>query len=246
MNILLWDIETSPNLGHVWDLWNQNISLDQLMESGDLLCFAYRWLGGKTHFVSEWDDGYEQMVQTAWDLQEQADVSVGWNQKKFDQPWIYRLFLEQELAPPSPVKQVDLCEVVKKTFRFPSNKLAYVSERLLGTTKIKHEGHDLWVKVMEGDPEARKLFKKYNMRDVDLLEPLYYRMLPWINSHPSWGAFTGEDVCPNCGSSQLVREGYAYTAMGQFQRYHCGECGRWSRGNQKIAGTRVANIAASG
>jgi len=33
MQILLLDIETAPNTAHVWGLWNQNVSLNQLMES---------------------------------------------------------------------------------------------------------------------------------------------------------------------------------------------------------------------
>ena len=45
--ILLLDIETSPNTAHVWGIWQQNISINQLLESSEILCFAAKWLGEK-------------------------------------------------------------------------------------------------------------------------------------------------------------------------------------------------------
>jgi len=245
MKILLWDLEVSPNVGHVWSLWDQTISLSQLMESGDLLCFAAMWYHQPKSMVfhSEWDDGYTGMVQAAWDLLNEADVVIGYNSKHYDTPWINRCFIEQRLLPPAPFKQVDLCDVVKRQFKFPSNKLQYVSDRLLGETKVEHEGHSLWVKVLAGDATARKTMRKYNIQDVRLLEPLYDRLLAWCPSHPSWGAYTDtNDICPNCGSVNLIKEGSAFTATGKFQRFRCGDCGRWSKGNKRIGSTNVTSI----
>jgi len=42
---LVIDIETAPNVGHVWGLWQQNIGLPQLLESGYVMCFAAKWVG---------------------------------------------------------------------------------------------------------------------------------------------------------------------------------------------------------
>jgi DNA polymerase elongation subunit (family B) len=245
MKILYIDIETSPNLGHVWSLWNQNISLNQLMESGEMLCFSAIWghKPDKVIFKSEWDDSFEGMVAAAWDLLDEADVVVHYNGRRFDVPWIQRCFVELELSPPSPYRQVDLYSVVKSEFRFPSNKLLYVTQRLLGETKVAHEGHSLWVKVMNGDSKARKLFKKYCIQDTRLLISLHDRLLPWIKSYPSHASFETAFVCPKCGLGLgLVREGYAHTQMGKFQRYHCNECGAWSRDNKRIVGTTIAQV----
>ena len=33
--VLYYDIETGPNMGWVFSLWNQNLSLDQLEEQGE-------------------------------------------------------------------------------------------------------------------------------------------------------------------------------------------------------------------
>ena len=53
MKILLLDIESSPNTAHVWGLWQQNVSINQLMESSYVLCYAAKWLGeDEVHFDS--------------------------------------------------------------------------------------------------------------------------------------------------------------------------------------------------
>jgi hypothetical protein len=245
MNILLIDIETSPNLGYVWQLWNQNIGLSELAESGEMICFAAKWYRQpRIEFYSKWSDGLDGMSRNAWRLLDQADAVVHYNGKRFDVPWLQRGFLEFGMTPPSPFKQIDLLEVVRKQFRFPSNKLAYVSERLGVGGKVKHEGFDLWLKVMTDDTDARRRMRIYNMQDVKLLEPLYDKLQPWIPGHPSYGALEGMDVCPKCGSDALVREGYAYTASGKFQRFKCGNCGAWSRSSKRDDHTSIVQVAA--
>lgn len=47
MKILMLDIEVSPNTAHVWGLWQQNVSINQLMESSYTLCWAAKWHGTK-------------------------------------------------------------------------------------------------------------------------------------------------------------------------------------------------------
>lgn len=228
------DIETSPNLGLVWSLWNQNISLPQLLESGDMLCFAAAWddKPKKPIFYSIWTHSYEEMVNGAWDLLNAADLVVHFNGRKFDIPWLQRLFVEAEFPPPSPYRQVDLCAVVRKEFRFPSNKLAYVAERLLGQEKIKTD-FSLWTSVMNGDPKAQKEMRKYCINDTLLLHPLHNRLLPWIPSYPSMAVITGEmDTCPKCGSDKIQKRGLAYTQARTYQQFCCTSCGSWSRSSR--------------
>ena len=47
MKILILDIETSPHTGFHWGLFQQNISIGQLIESSSVLCWAAKWLGKK-------------------------------------------------------------------------------------------------------------------------------------------------------------------------------------------------------
>lgn len=59
--VLTLDIETSPNLAHVWSLWKQNVSLSQLMQSGQVICFAAKWHDKpKVTFHSDHHDGHDE------------------------------------------------------------------------------------------------------------------------------------------------------------------------------------------
>jgi len=63
------DIETSPNVAHVWGLFKQTVSLNQLMESGQVISFAFKWHGDKrVLFFSDHHNGHEAMIQAAHDL----------------------------------------------------------------------------------------------------------------------------------------------------------------------------------
>jgi len=226
-------------------LWNNNVSLDQLRSSTELICFAAKWLGEPARATRFWsvNDGKQVMVAEAHGLLDEADIICTWNGRKFDIPHLNREFLEGGLKPPSPYRQVDLCEVVKKQFRFPSNKLQYVSTTLGMRGKVQHAGHRLWVQCMAGDPAAWKKMETYNKQDVILLDGLYRRLQPWIPGHPSWASFLEEDVCPKCGSPKLQKRGFAYTQQSVFQRYQCQGCGGWSRGTKRETGVTIREVA---
>lgn len=245
MKTLAIDIETAPNLAHVWGLWNQNVGLSQLIEPTEMLCFAAKWLGSKTiKFYSQHHDGHSAMVERAHELLDEADAVLHYNGKRFDVPHLNREFLALGLAPPSPYRQIDLLATVKKQFNFPSNKLDHVSRALGLPGKVGHEGHTLWIKCMAGDPKAWARMKRYNKQDVALLEDLYDQLKPWIKGHPHVGLIdgTGADSCL-CGSTNLERRGYAYTAVSQFQQYRCRDCGRWVRGNKAVARVDTREVA---
>lgn len=245
MKILTIDIETSPNLAHVWGLWQQNVGLTQLLDSGEVICFAAKWHGKKQIlFYSVHHDGKQAMVEAAHALLSEADVVVHYNGDKFDLPHLNREFVESGLEPPAPYASVDLLKAVKRKFRFPSNKLDYVVQKLQLGAKTSHTGHTLWIDCLNGSSKAWALMRKYNKHDVAITESLYNKLLPWIPAHPSTGLYEGlADVCPACGSDHLLREGYAYTSMGSFQRYRCDDCGKWSRSNKRVEGSNVRGLS---
>jgi hypothetical protein len=73
--ILLLDIETSPNTAHVWGIWQQNIAINQLLESSQILCFAAKWLGEKDIvFKSIKNGSYKAMLKSIWKLLDEADA----------------------------------------------------------------------------------------------------------------------------------------------------------------------------
>jgi DNA polymerase elongation subunit (family B) len=234
MKLLMLDIETSPNTAHIWGLRDQYISPDHLLESSYVLCWAAKWHGDKeVMFDSVHQSREKTMLKKIHNLISEADAVVHYNGTRFDIPVLNKEFLLNSMLPPAPYKQIDLLRIVRKEFRFPSNKLDYVAQRLGLGKKTAHEGYQLWVKCMNKDVEAWKVMEKYNKQDVILLEKVYDRLLPWIKSHPNRNLYGGQG-CPNCGSHRMQKRGFSYTTTGTFQRFQCTNCGSWSKSTKAI------------
>jgi hypothetical protein len=234
MKILFLDIETAPNLAHVWGLWDENIPLDRLLESGYILCWSAKWLGDDlVYFDSIQGKSAKKMLKGIHNLLDEADAVVHYNGTRFDIPHLNREFIVNGFTPPAPYKEIDLLTTAKRKFKFPSNKLEYVSKALGVGSKLKHSGYSLWLRVMENDPEAWAEMEEYNIQDVILLEAVYNKMLPWVKFHTNYSLFnnTGGTVCPKCGHIHLKKRGFYYTLASKFQRYQCKKCGAWAKDN---------------
>jgi hypothetical protein len=254
MHILSLDVETSPNLAYVWSLFhNDFISADKLVQAKQVICFAAKWIGDDTPwgyansnepmFFSDFHNGHAGMVSMMQMVLNDADTVVYYNGDKFDRPLCNREMLLESITPPSPYKRVDLYKVIRSEFDFPSGKLDYVVQELGLGKKTEHEGFELWTKCMANDPEAWDKMREYNIQDVVLNEKLFNHIKPWIPGLPSYGAVNGLDVCPGCGRSDLIKEGFAYTRTGKYQRYSCHFCGTWSRETRRTEGTHRTQVA---
>lgn len=245
LKILVIDIETRPNLAYVWDVWGQNIQPRQLIDEKEVISFAAKWLGSEeTEFWSTFHNGREAMVERAWDLLDTADAVIHYNGKKFDVPHLNLEFLRAGLNPPLPFRQIDLLMTVRREFNFTHNKLDHVATKMGIGSKVEHEGFGLWLKCMSNDPDAWDRMEAYNRGDVELTEQLYYRILPWINNHPSFAAFAGDRRCPNCGSLDLKGGGWTYTKTGRYQRYTCRDCGKHCRDTHRQSAAGVTETSA--
>jgi len=235
---LVIDIETAPNVGHVWGLWQQNVGLPQLLESGYVMCFAAKWVGeDKVMFHKG-----SSVPKAAHKCLDAADVVVGYNHVQFDIRHLKTEMARATMTPPSPWVDVDLLSLVKRNFRFPSNKLEYVASELLGTGKAPTGGHATWIGCMAGNREAWEQMEAYNKADVALTERLYERLKPWIklpNPALYGDAEPGEKTCPGCGSNNIQKRGLAYTTLSSYTRYRCNDCGRWGRGKHRTGGVDV-------
>lgn len=161
----------------------------------------------------------------------QADIVVGHNVKRFDDRRSNTDFIKHGLKPPPPHLQVDTLEFARFKFDFISNKLGDLGEFLGLGGKVKHTGFEMWEGCLNGDPGAWDLMEKYNRGDVDLLERVYLKLRPWMARHP---ALTPRDrayhACPYCRSAKVQQRGYHITPQGRMPRFHCQECGKWSKG----------------
>ncbi|HPQ09691.1 MAG TPA: ribonuclease H-like domain-containing protein, partial [Bacillota bacterium] len=221
--ILLLDIEWKPATAYVWRMWDENISPDQLIDHGGMLCFCAKWSGSKDFlFFSEWEDGREGMAQAALDLLNEADAVVTYNGDRYDLPKILGEILLAGLTPPPPVTSIDVLKTVKK-MGFVMNRLAYIGPLLSVGGKVKHEGFNLWKDVMNGKETAKAKMRRYCIQDVRLLEKLYQRVRPFIKNHPHMGATKKE--CGACGSNHVQSRGYRRTKHYRIQRVQCQSCG---------------------
>ena len=217
----------------------------QVVKPSQVLCWAAKWVGEPdVEFRGLKGDGRKRMMRRLWKLMDEADVILHYNGQRFDIPHIQREFLELGMLPPSPFKNIDLYKTAKRQFRFDSNKLDQVAKQVGVGRKEEHEGFRLWLRCLDGEASAWDRMRRYNAQDVRLTEKLYGILRPWIVTHPSHAAFTGDRVCPKCGSEQIQRRGVATLATGRYARLHCKACGAWSRDTKRLASTTVTQIAA--
>lgn len=241
MNILTLDIETSPNKGYAFQVWQNNMMPNQIIEPTEMLSWSAKWLGSKvgaTMYRSYTDGDCHTLLH---ELLSKADMLVTYNGDKFDMRHINREFVERGMPRTRPCASVDMLKVVKKMFNFPHNSLAYVCSVLLGETKLETGGFDLWPAFMAGDPKAERTMMKYNKKDVVLTEKLYKHLLGWIPNHPNvsnecdviMGDKASDYDCGTCGSSKVTLHRPRRTRCFAIRTFQCNKCGGWHDGKRK-------------
>lgn len=233
--ILLFDIETTPVNAYVWQLWDTNVI--KVVKDWNMLCFAYKWLGEKeTHVVALPDfkarykanksDDLDVCV-SLWKLLNEADIVIAHNGDAFDIKKANARFIMNGMPPPSSYVQIDTKKIAKKYFNFSSNSLKDLARYFGVKQKADAGGFGTWEGCMAGDKKAWEHMKEYNKQDVVVLEEVYLTMRPWMNRFP----VTNNSLqCPKCASKKMQKRGFERTVTGiQYQRYHCQDCGGWSR-----------------
>lgn len=250
MKILHLDLEIAPTLATVWSIWNVNVGINQIVGNSYILSWAAKWdQSDEVEYSSLRMTSHKNMVKEIYKLVNEADVVVGYNLDSFDMKILNKEFALLDLAPPTPYKTVDLLKVVKRRFRFTSNKLDYVANMFGLGKKTKHQGHELWLSCMNKTSadykEAWDKMEEYNCQDVVLTEKLYKKIKGWIPNHPNHSAFDNAHECPNCGGNHLQKRGTALTLTLRYQRYQCKDCGAWSRAKQAEQADRSEQLVAT-
>lgn len=231
--ILLYDIETAPNLVHTWGTYEQTAL--EVIRPWYLLCFAYKWLDeGTTDVVAlpDFEKEYKkdpendyQLVKYLHDLFNEADVVIAHNGNAFDQKKVHARFLIHGFDPPTYYRQIDTLKEARKHFRFDSNRLNDLGIQLGLGEKVDTGGYSLWQGCMAGDQKSWAKMKKYNKQDVVLLEKVYKTLLPWIDNHPNVSMLCGRtDGCPKCGAKHFQKRGVRYNKTTAYQSYQCQSC----------------------
>ena len=232
--ILHLDIETKPALVYSFGIRDQHITHKQIAEDGGVLCVGVKWHGEKqTRVLSVWEHGWDRMIEETHRLISEADAVCGYNSVKFDMPRLMGCFLLAGMTPPPPPTQIDLYPAVRK-MGFICNKLDYIAPLLGIGAKVKHEGLELWIKVMAGCPKAQARMAKYCAGDVKLTEDLYNKVKPYITNHP-WMGNPKADACGACGSRNTQSRGVRRTKASIIARIQCTDCGSWQSGRRMAA-----------
>ncbi len=222
--ILLFDVETTPNLGYCWGKWEQNII--KYVKEWELLSFAYKWLDEKSVQCFSQRDYSEKAITTKLrDLFAEADIIVAHNGDSFDLKKARTKFLQYNLVSPPISRSVDTKKVAKSQFAFNSNSLNDLGETLNLGKKAETGGFELWLGCMANDKAAWAKMIKYNIQDVVLLEKVYLKLRSWSPSHPNLAALKGGKGCPVCGSDKVRSNGFRATTKRLQQRWRCMDCG---------------------
>jgi DNA polymerase elongation subunit (family B) len=244
VKLLALDIEVSPAVCYTWGLFDQRINIDQIVEPPRMMCFSARWLDEETcMFFSEFHHSRNEMIRKAHELLSECDVLMTFNGKNFDHKHLQREFLLAGLSPPVPYQHIDLYLVIRRQFRFISNKLDNLLRELGLEGKVKHSGFDLWKRCLAGDAEAWEEMKLYSMRDSDALIEAYHKVLPWIPAHPNKALIDGVGKCSRCGSGNLIERGLSSTSVSRFVQYQCLKCGGWMRQVRRVSGSDIREVA---
>src|SRR5438045_6957635 len=104
--ILLYDVETFPNISFTWGLYDQNVI--RFKQQTCIATYAAKWLGEpvfaralpdyKGYVPNSYND--EALVRDLWALLDEADVVVAHNGKSFDVKVCKARFIFYGMPPP--------------------------------------------------------------------------------------------------------------------------------------------------
>lgn len=238
--VCVFDLEFSPCVSYNFELFNINISPDQIISHPFMLSWSAKMLNEPTVYSDVLtgkeainQDDY-RIVNSLRELLNTCQVLIGHNINSYDLKKFNTRLLKHNLPPLVKFQTVDTLAVAKQSFDFPSNSLKYINSFLQIKEKQTNEGFVLWKKCMDGDDKALQEMDSYCQGDVLATEDLYYRVRPFVKGHPNLALYheSEEERCPNCGSESLKDEGYYFTPAGKWESLRCEDCGAVSRSKQ--------------
>ena len=230
--LLTLDIETSPHEGYFWRLFDENISLTQLKRPSRILSVGRHWLGdplSEVRYDDVWpytsDRRRNILLRRVHADMSKADGIITFNGARFDLPKLNGEFLLAGLEPLPPISHIDVFLTTRK-LGYASNRLEYVAP-LLGCGKKVKSSFELWRGYVEGDEASRDKMRRYNIRDVRVLERVFNKVRPYIKPFPR---LHDRPSCPSCGSSAVHRHGFRRTEFFKIERHQCQACSKWFDG----------------
>ena len=152
--ILFYDIETSPMIMAGFEIWNTNIPTSNIMQDWTIFSAAWGWLGeDEIHSASTANMSEKKVIQKLVDAINKSDIIVAHNGDKFDIKKLRTRVITLDLPVLSNVVAIDTLKVVKKHFKFTSNRLDYVA-KALGLEGKSSTSDGLWMRALRGNKDA--------------------------------------------------------------------------------------------
>jgi len=250
--IILFDIETIPDFREAMKVWCQLSNYPgQTMKATitTIICVGYKELYSKrTHCINAWDfpnweidiNDDKEVCKAIYEILKDADAVVTHNGKRFDWKHLQTRFMLNGLPPLPNIPHIDTCLIARRNLLSFNNRLGYLGEWLVSDTKLDNGGWELWVRVSKRIKSACKLMTKYCKKDVDLLEKVFLKLMPFIKNLPNrnidrsqQNIIDGKYVCPSCGSNDTRRNGWSYSKTTKCPRFVCKQCHSYSRGDTR-------------
>lgn len=174
--ILIYDIETSPNIGWFWRSgYNQTITHEQIIKERAIICVSYKWINKEEVYNLVWDNNQDDkfLLEQFIPVLNEADMIVAHHGDSFDIKWIRTRAVIQGIEVLPHYVQFDTRKIAKAKCYFNSNKLDYIAQVLGYEGKIKTDVQ-LWKDVcLKNDRDALQKMLDYCDEDVRQLEKVY-------------------------------------------------------------------------
>lgn len=216
----------------------------KLVKEKSIICIAYKWLGEKkTHIISigddvkrfqkdPFDDTY--VIKEFQKVIEEADLAIAHNGDKFDMKFYNSRLLKHGLSPLM-IKTYDTLKAAKYYFSLHSNRLGDIAKYLEVDKKSKSE-LSWWDDILfKSDRKALTSMEKYCIQDVNVLEQVYKKILPFVQgNHPTFGIKADGSKCPRCESQKTQKWGIYHAISNSYQKHKCKDCGHVFRESKAV------------
>ena len=223
---LFYDIETSFCQGHFWRPGHsQNILPHQITDYAKIISIHWKWEGDKKVKHLHWgldEQCDKKILEKFIPLMDQADEIITHNGKRFDTPWIRTRALFHKIPMRHTYNEVDTYKACKKYLNLPSNSLKEVCKYYGLEAKKDAGGIQTWIDVIyKKSPKALEHLLYYGDGDIDSLEAVFNKLLPYIKPNLHYGKLRGGEkfCCPECGTNEIVKNKTYATAQGTISHY---------------------------
>jgi len=227
---LFFDIENAPYKGWFWQTgWKQTVGTHQIDEDKRIIMVCYKWQHEDKVHVIKWDKNQDdkELLEKFIKVLGEADEAIAHNGDRFDIKELRTRAIMQGVLMFPKYRTFDTLKKARQYFNFPSNRLDYLGE-ISGFGGKMETNYDLWREVVDNkSSKAMKEMVEYCIRDVLVLEAVFYWMSPFVNHETNFAVKLGKGkwCCPECGSEKVKLSHTDTTRMGYIKRhFKCNDC----------------------